>query len=164
MLKNKIGAAIMSMGVISGGVFATMAAGDTSTTANNFSNKSARVMQNLTDAQKSIMTQAKALFDQGKKTEAEKLLADNGITIPKRGENGKGGMHEDRSKMDAAIVSGDYQAFKLLAVNSPLANISESVFKSLQAPTLAQKQARESIDSILTAAGVTRQVKDVVAQ
>ncbi len=38
--------------------------------------------QNLTDAQKEILKQAKALTDLGKPEEAKKMLTDAGIKIP----------------------------------------------------------------------------------
>ncbi|MFA5132232.1 MAG: hypothetical protein WC444_02810 [Candidatus Paceibacterota bacterium] len=50
-------------------------------------------MQNLTDAQKATMTQAKALFAAGKNTEAQALLDAAGIKMPAGGHRGAGEMN-----------------------------------------------------------------------
>ena len=132
MLKTKISAAIIGMSIIGGGLLTTMAA---------------------TDSVAGVSTEAST-------TKEEKMLHNNRSKLSEGRHGGRGGKrhegrHEGKAKVEAAIMAGDYAAFKLVASTTPLANISQDVFISLKAPMTAQKQAEDSISAILKAAGVT---------
>ncbi len=158
MLKNKVGTMVIGAGVLIGSLSTTAIAVNAQSMVATVPTNIHRTqgIQNLTDAQKAIMQQAKDLSKQGKNIEAKKLLSDNNIKRPMSGKHKSKNGYENRPKIEASIVAGDYTAFKLVAVNSPLANLSQDAFKSLQAPTVAKKQAEDSISAILKSAGVVQ--------
>lgn len=110
-------------------------------------------MQNLTDAQKAAMQQAKTLFDAGKKDEAKALLQQNGITIPEGGHS-RGRMHMDMRKVDEAIANGDFATFQNLASTTPLGKVDQATFNLLTPEFKAKMQTETNIQSILKNAGI----------
>ena len=81
-------------------------------------------MQNLTDAQKTVLTQARALFKAGNSSAAETLLTQNGIKIGagmhERNERGamKGKGGESRKAINDAIIAGNFSVFQQVASTS----------------------------------------------
>lgn len=170
MTKNKTIKTIAgaTLGVVGlGATFALADTGNNNTNTQTNSTFSGKMgFQNLTDAQKTALAQARTLMQQGKQTEAKAILDAAEVKAPE-GKNKKGeykmnkGSHENMKKIDDAILAGDYAAFKTAAANTPLANITQDVFNSLKAPTqakqaaeTAEKAARDQIQTILKNAGV----------
>lgn len=161
-MKNsyKILLALSTLGVIGAGSLAfaqtadTTSVNTTSINSNSQSHPTPTEFANLTDAQKSVLQQAKTLFDAGKGSEAKTLLDNAGIKMPPRGDHGGRGDHGNMKAVDDAIIAGDYTAFKAAAANGPLANISQDVFNSLKAPVAVKQSAETQIQTILKNAGV----------
>lgn len=152
--------ALSTIGLVGAGSYAfaqtapTTTVNTTSTNSTSETRPTPPEFANLTDAQKSVLIQAKTLFDSGKRDEAKTLLDNAGIKMPARGEHGGRGDHGNMKAVDDAIVAGDYTAFKTAAANGPLANISQDVFNQLKAPVVAKQSAETQIQTILKNAGV----------
>ena len=71
-----------------------------------------------------------------------------------RGHKGMG-MRGNMQKINADIAAGNFSLFQTDASTTPIGKISQEVFNSLQAPTVAKQQAETSIKTILTNAGIT---------
>lgn len=150
---------LVTVGTLSSGV--TFA--QTSTTSVNLQGSQAAevrksFMQTLTDAQKTAMEKAKSLFAAGKADEAKTVLDQAGVKQLAKAK-GKMKVHGkdggvNREAVNAAIMAGDYTAFKIAASSTPMAKISEDVFNSLRAPMQARKAADEQVRTILTNAGI----------
>ncbi len=125
----------------------------TGTVTGGTPNTGAGMRQELTSAQKAIMTQVKVLFDAGKKDEAKALLTANGINLPAKGAGHGRGMGNMR-ELDTAIASGDYAKFQTLASTSPFASITQATFNLLTPEFLAKQNAEKNIQTILTNAGI----------
>lgn len=149
--------ALSTIGLVGAGTYAFAQTAPTTTTSTATNSTQTRPVPpefaNLTDAQKTVMEQARTLFESGKQTEAKSLLDSAGIKMPERG--GRGGHHGNMKAVDDAIVTGDYTAFKTAAANGPLANIDQATFNSLKAPVEAKRAAESQIQIILKNAGVT---------
>jgi hypothetical protein len=152
--------ALSTIGLVGAGTYAFAQTAPTTTTSTATNSAQTRPtppeFANLTDAQKTVMEQARTLFESGKQTEAKALLDNAGIKMPARGERrGPGGMHGNMKATDDAIVAGDYTTFKTAAANGPLANIDQATFNSLKAPVEAKRAAETQIQTILKNAGVS---------
>jgi hypothetical protein len=149
--------ALSTIGLVGAGTYAFAQTAPTTTTSTATNSTQTRPtppeFANLTDTQKTVMEQARTLFESGKQTEAKALLDNAGIKMPERG--GRGGNHGNMKAVDDAIVAGDYTAFKTAAANGPLANIDQASFNSLKAPVEAKRAAETQIQTILKNAGVT---------
>lgn len=132
MLKNKLNKTILGISMVAVGIGAMAA--------------SAQSVQTMSTA---TSTEPHGLFHMNKHNK------DN-----KGDRKDKHNRRVDHEKIEAAIIAGDYNTFKILASTSPLANISQLVFQNLQAPTINKKQSEDSIKSILTAAGITMPTKE----
>lgn len=149
--------AVTTLGVVG----ASLASAQTATVSNTgTTNTKIGFMQTLTDAQKTILEQARTLMKAGKKDEAKTLLSANGITSPQgRGHGGLGkGMGKgngDRKAIEDAIIAGNYTTFQTVASTSPLKSISLATFNLLTPQFVAKKNAEAQIKSILTSAGIT---------
>jgi hypothetical protein len=154
-LQTKALVTFITMGTLSSGV----AFAQTATTQVNLPTQKAEEMrrslgQVLTDAQKTAMEKARSLFQAGKANEAKSVLDQAGIKHMGKVMKVKGPQHRaDRKLVRDAIIAGDYNAFKLAASSTPLANISQDVFNQLRAPMQTEKAAREQVQSILKNAG-----------
>jgi hypothetical protein len=152
MKKTKILIAISTLGLAGLNLANAQDLASTSTQPQGFG---ARMMQNLTDAQKTVLDQAKKLFEAGKKDEAKTLLEQNGIRGPAgRGQGMKGKMM-NRKAMEDAIIAGNFQAFQSVASTSPLAKIDQTTFNLLVPQFQAKKSAETQIQAILKNAGIT---------
>lgn len=154
-LQTKALVTLITVGTLSSGV----AFAQTATTQVNLPTQKAEEMrrslgQVLTDAQKTAMEKARSLFQAGKANEAKSVLDQAGIKHLGKNLKGKGPNHADRKVARDAIIAGDYNAFKLAASSTPLANISQDVFNQLRAPMQTEKAAREQVQSILKNAGI----------
>ncbi len=116
---------------------------------------SSPMRQELTDAQKTILDQAKVLFDAGKQDEAKALLTASGINFPPGGKaHGRGEKKGNMREIDAAIASGNFATFQTLASTSPLASITQATFNLLTPEFLAKQNAEKNIQTILTNSGI----------
>lgn len=154
-LHTKALVTLITVGTLSSGV----AFAQTATTQVNLPTQKAEEMRRslghtLTDAQKTAMEKARSLFQSGKADEAKTVLDQAGIKHMDKKVKGKGPKHADRTVTRDAIIAGDYNAFKLAASSTPLANISQDVFNQLRAPMQAEKTAREQVETILKNAGI----------
>lgn len=151
--------ALSTIGLVGAGTYAFAQTAPTTTTSTATNSTQTRPVPpefaNLTDAQKTVMEQARTLFESGKQTEAKSLLDSAGIKMPERGDRGGHGDHGNMKATDDTIVAGDYTAFKTAAANGPLANIDQATFNSLKAPVEAKRAAESQIQIILKNAGFT---------
>lgn len=154
-LHTKALVTLITVGTLSSGV----AFAQTATTQLNLPTQKAEEMRHslgqvLTDAQKTAMEKARSLFQAGKADEAKTILYQAGIKHMGKALKGKGLNHTDRKVARDAVIAGDYNAFKLAASSTSLANISQDVFNQLRPPMQAEKAAREQVQSILKNAGI----------
>lgn len=154
-LHTKALVTLITVGNLSSGV----AFAQTATTQVNLPAQKAGEMrrslgQVLSDTQKTAMEKARSLFQSGKADEAKTILDQAGIRHMGKKVKGKGPNHVDRKVARDAIIAGDYNAFKLAASSTPLANISQDVFNQLRSPIQAERTAREQVQTILKNAGI----------
>lgn len=155
MKRTKVLIAITTLGMA--GASLANAQTVTANTQNTGTGIGQRMMQNLTDTQKVVLDKARTLFQSGKQTEADALLAANGIQIPKKG---MGGMHGgkgmgDRKAIEDAIIAGNFATFQTVASTSPLAKIDQATFNLLTPQFQARKAANDQITTILKNVGIT---------
>ena len=153
MKTTKVIIAISSVGLI-GAQLANAQTPDLSTTQNGIGQK---IIQSLTDAQKTALEKARELFKSGKADEAKTLLSQNnikfGIGMHGKGKFGKNGMG-DRKAIEDAIIAGNFVNFQTLASSSPLKSIDQATFNLLTPQFKAKKAAEDQIRNILKSAGV----------
>lgn len=156
MKKTKIIIAVTTLGLVGAQLVGAQSINYvSSSTPSSFTQQ---IIQHLTDSQKSVLEQARNLFNQGKKDEAKTLLEQNGFT-PKKIVHGtmKKGPH--KIELENAIINSNYSTFQTLASTSPLKSINESTFNQLKTQFTARKNAQDNIKTILQAAGVEVQDK-----
>lgn len=136
---------------------ATAFAADASATDTIF-----RPRTQMTDAQKTVLTQIKTLHEQGKIEEAKALAKSSGI--PKLLKPFRGGHkdhankwpnHENRKKIDEALANKDFNLFKTLIANTPFAaTVTEEIFLKLaEAHALQEKGDHEGARQIMDQLG-----------
>lgn len=134
---KKIIGALAIAAIVGGGVYTASAASTTEKTS---------MRAQLTDAQKQILAQIKALRDAGKDTEAEALAKANGLerglkNRPKPTEAQIASMKAIRS----AIDSGDYNAFVSATAGTPVAGkVTQETFTELVNLHSLRKQAQSA--------------------
>jgi hypothetical protein len=141
---KKIIGALAIAAIVGGGVYTASAA---STTTEKTSMRA-----QLTDAQKQILAQVKALRDAGKDTEAEALAKANGLdkgfkNRPKPTEAQIATMKAIR----AAIEANDYTAFTTAITGTPVAGkVDQVTFTELVAVQSLRKQAETAEKTFVT--------------
>lgn len=113
----------------------------------------------LTQEQKDALTQAKDLFDQGKKDEAKALLEKAGVKPP-HGKHGPRGeesaeMKANRAAVEAAIKANDFAKFKELTAKAPFAD-------QIDAAAFAKLVKAEALRAAGDEAGAKEVLKDVI--
>ena len=135
---KKIIGALAIAAIVGGGVYSASAS------TNNTEKTSMRAQ--LTDAQKQILSQIKALRDSGKDTEAEALAKANGLergfkNRPKPTEAQIASMKAIRS----AIEANDYSAFVGATTGTPVAGkVTQETFAELVTLHNLRKQAQSA--------------------
>ncbi len=134
---------------------ATAFAADVSTTETSH-----RARIQITEAQKTILAQIKALHEQGKDDEARALAKSSGIPKllkPLRGEHKphQWPNHENRKKINTALTNNDFATFKLLIASTPFASsVTEATFaKLVEAHALREKGDHEGARKIMEELG-----------
>lgn len=141
---KKIIGALAIAAIVGGGVYTASAA---STTKEHSSMRA-----QLTDAQKQILAQIKALREVGKDTEAEALAKANGLDKgfklrPKPTESQLKAM----TAIKSAIEANDYNAFTLAIANTPVAGkVDQATFTELVNVQSLRKQAEIAEKSFVT--------------
>ena len=125
-------------------------------------NMTPRARVQLSETQKTVLVQIKALHEQGKIEEAKALAKSSGIPKllkPFRGEHknhtNKWPNHETRKKIDEALTNKDFNSFKILIANTPFGStVTESVFfKLAEAHALREKGDYEGARKIMDELG-----------
>ncbi len=144
MLMKKIIGALAIAAIVGGGIY-TASAASTPTEATS-------MRAQLTDAQKQILAQIKALRDEGKDTEADTLAKANGLD--------KGFKHRPKptdaqlksmTAIKAAIEANDFAAFTTAIAGTPVAGkVDQATFAELVNVQTLRKQAEAAEKTFVT--------------
>jgi hypothetical protein len=141
---KKIIGALAIAAVVGGGAYSVSTA--------NAQTEKVSMRQQLTDAQKQILEQIKALKSEGKDIEADALARANGLD--------KGFKHRPKpteaqikamSAIKGAIEANDYNAFTLAIANTPIAGkVDQATFTELVNVQLLRAQAQSAEKAFVT--------------
>ncbi len=112
--------------------------------------------QNITEEQKEIMEQARAMHEAGDVEGAKSLLDQAGI-VPPRAEV-RGGMMQEKKEVREAIEAGDYDAFLAATQDGPVdVQLTEEQFKGLtEVHELAQAGDHEAAKELAEELGLPK--------